>query len=169
MKYENGMIELIKMNFTESIQDIYLKATYPLLNTLRKVVVEVHHIRSSTFSTEFNTIDILFVCKKSTDIYDYQEILIADGYTPSKEKSPFFRNLLILTKEIDQVITQYVFISENDVRVKEILDLSNVMKKSKVLQDELISLKLESASDYIDRKFKFYNDVKDIMLKGTVL
>ncbi|CAD2074064.1 GrpB family protein [Phocicoccus pinnipedialis] len=160
---------MIKMNIMEQIEGIYLKATYPLLNTLRKVVVEVHHIGSSAFSDDFNTLDILFICKKNADIYDYQEILIADGYTPSKDKSPFFRNVLILSKEIDQILTQFIFISENDVRVKEILDLSNVMKKSKVLQDELKRLKLECASDYIDRKFKFYSDVKDIMLKGTVI
>lgn len=173
MKNENGMSDLMNDKLNTHIIDIYFNATYPLLNTLGKLIVEVHHIGSTTFNAETKDIDILFICKSNVEIFDYLEILTADGYLLKTEKSPYFSNILIMTKVLNDCMVHYIFMSEKDIRIKEILDLSSVMKKSRVLQRELMELKNESLNvsqmNYIEKKHQFFNHIKDILLKGSVL
>lgn len=173
MKYENGMSDLMNKELNTHLVEVYFNATYPLLNTLGKLIVEVHHIGSTTFNTESKEVDILFVCKSSMDIFDYIEILTADGYLLETDKSPYFNNILIMTKASNDYMVNYIFISEKDIRIQEILDLSVVMKKSKVLQEELKMLRSElsviNPSEYVEKKYQFFNNVKDILLKGSML
>lgn len=102
----------------KTIKNIYTEAALSILEMVRMIVIEVHYIQSEIMKDD--TINILCVTKKSEDIRDYIEILVAEGFRLNN----ISKDVVIITNNFKDYIINYYFVNENE---REMLSLQQLV------------------------------------------
>lgn len=151
-----------------NIKDLYIKQAFEILNFFKSIIIEVHHIGSSTVKNlSFQTdLDILFVVKSYDDVKSLSDILIAEGYTEVSDYTDYFRDEMVIRNQVDGLNINLIFISNSSYKKAEILNCTeylsfenNYSKQFKKLKKSYLKREI-SALNYEDKKNRLFQLMK---------
>lgn len=156
-------------NLRTNIKELYIKQAFEILNFFKSIIIEVHHIGSSTIkNSPFQAdLDILFIVKSYDDVKSLSDILIAEGYREVSNYSDYFRDEMVISNKVDGLNINLIFISNSSFKKEEILSCTECISSDNSYSMEFKNLKQSymkkeiSALNYQYKKYRLFQLIKE--------
>ena len=112
--------------------ECYVQATLDILNHYKSIVMEVHHIGSTSLDSVNlpGDIDILVLVKNSEFLDDLPSYMVDEGYWIVEDVSPYYKGETVLHCAYDDFNVNFILMDHSSKRKEDILYCRDCINKS---------------------------------------
>lgn len=152
----------------KKVSECYVQATLDILNHYKSIVMEVHHVGSTSLETVTipGDIDILVLVKSSKTVDGIPGDMIDEGYEIVDDTSPYYKGETILRCAYEEFNVNFILMEHDSKRKKDILYCRDCINEAPAYARELKNIKAAYLKSRIG--FREYQEKKEkLFLKVT--
>jgi len=153
----------------EKASERYIKATLDILNHYKSVVMEVHHVGSTSLGSAAlpGDIDILMLVKSSNSLKELPGHMIDEGYEIVEQVSPYYKRETVLRCPYEEFAVNFILMEHGSKRKDDILYCRDCINgnpayasRLKEIKDDYLESRI-SRAEYQAKKSRLFLAITD--------